>query len=471
MKPDTFARVKARGFRVVSQLNLPPGRYQVRVATANKTGKASSVLYDLEIPDFTAAPLTMSGVAMTAASAGEVPTVKPKDPLADFLPGPPTTAREFASCDLLVLFAEFYENQRNSPNHMLDFKAELRAEGGRVVGIADNVVRSCRGALEVWLAPPLARGHRSWSLCDSGGHAGRPWRDHRDIQIRVRENEISSRRCDGGYSFAGYGVKKLIPLLARYNIPAPVAGGLPVAALLAIFFYTRNTQLLTFDTTLQVPLQNTFFASVGFGASVLLLKRGGPLVLAMMLVASIVAALQNLLGGISAALLGQHPLMGVLAGSVTLTGGPRRLAFAPISACRVTVAPRGVSRRWGLSPSDSRWSAGTFLIDRHSHACGRRRGARGQLSRHRSRTRAGACGEMLKRMVLNLVLWSALAPALVSSWIVAWFTRPLNRAIDVALVRLDDVTGFSASRNGRSTTLGSVALAFFSSGVETLRPS
>ena len=34
--------------------------------------------------------------------------------------------------------------------------------------------------------------------------------------------------------FAGYGVKKLIPLLARYNIPAPVAGGLPVAALLPI---------------------------------------------------------------------------------------------------------------------------------------------------------------------------------------------------------------------------------------------
>jgi hypothetical protein len=27
--------------------------------------------------------------------------------------------------------------------------------------------------------------------------------------------------------FAGYGLKKLIPPLARYNIPAPVAGGLP----------------------------------------------------------------------------------------------------------------------------------------------------------------------------------------------------------------------------------------------------
>jgi ESS family glutamate:Na+ symporter len=130
--------------------------------------------------------------------------------------------------------------------------------------------------------------------------------------------------------FLGYGLKRLIPALARYNIPAPVAGGLPVAALFAIG-YAVDWRPLAFDTTLQTPLQNTFFASVGFGASVLLLKRGGPLVLIMMIVASIAAALQNVLGAVVASLLGEHPLMGVLAGSVTLTGGPATgLAFAPL---------------------------------------------------------------------------------------------------------------------------------------------
>ena len=74
----------------------------------------------------------MSGVALTSASAGQAPTVKPKDPLGDFLPGPPTAMREFEKGDLVVLFAEFYENSRAAA-HMLDFKAELRAEGGRVV--------------------------------------------------------------------------------------------------------------------------------------------------------------------------------------------------------------------------------------------------------------------------------------------------------------------------------------------------
>jgi VWFA-related protein len=133
LKPDTYERAQARGLRVLTQANLPPGRYQMRVAAGNRTGKAGSVVYDLEVPDFTKAPLVMSGVALTAASAGQAPTIKPKDPLGDFLPGPPTAEREFERGDLLVLFAEFYENVRGAAEHMLDFRAELRAEGGRVV--------------------------------------------------------------------------------------------------------------------------------------------------------------------------------------------------------------------------------------------------------------------------------------------------------------------------------------------------
>ena len=46
---------------------------------------------------------------------------------------------------------------------------------------------------------------------------------------------------------------------------------------------------------------------------------------------SLAAIAQNVIGIVSALALGQHPLMGVLAGSVTLTGGPATgLAFAPL---------------------------------------------------------------------------------------------------------------------------------------------
>src|SRR4030095_7793794 len=130
--------------------------------------------------------------------------------------------------------------------------------------------------------------------------------------------------------FVGYGLKRQVPPLTRYNIPAPVVGGLPVAALLALV-HAMDWPSPVFDTTLQTPLQNTFFASIGFGASLLVLRRGGPLVAIMMVVASLAAVLQNVVGGATAALLGEHPLMGVLAGSTTLTGGPATgLAFAPL---------------------------------------------------------------------------------------------------------------------------------------------
>jgi VWFA-related protein len=133
LKPDTLARAKSRGFRLVNQVSLPPGRYQIRIAAATRGGRTGSVLYDLEIPDFTKEKFVMSGVALTSRAAAEAPTVKPKDPLADYLPGPLTTMREFSRDDTIALFAEFYENNLSAAPHQLEFKAELRAEGGRVV--------------------------------------------------------------------------------------------------------------------------------------------------------------------------------------------------------------------------------------------------------------------------------------------------------------------------------------------------
>jgi VWFA-related protein len=133
LKPETLTRVKSQGFRVISQMELPPGRYQLRVAAAESGGTSGSVLYDLEVPDFYKTPLVMSGLALTAASAGQTPTARPKDPLRDFLPGPPTAAREFQRGDELALFAEVYENAAGSAAHKLDITTTVRADEGRVV--------------------------------------------------------------------------------------------------------------------------------------------------------------------------------------------------------------------------------------------------------------------------------------------------------------------------------------------------
>jgi len=130
--------------------------------------------------------------------------------------------------------------------------------------------------------------------------------------------------------FAGYALRKYIPALGRYNLPAPVLGGLLVAVV-ALIARTRGVTLVQFDTTLQSPLMIAFFTSVGFAAGISLLRHGGPLVLRFLLLASVFAVLQNVVGMAIASLFGLHPLFGVLVGSVTLTGGPATgLAFAPL---------------------------------------------------------------------------------------------------------------------------------------------
>ncbi|MEZ5283383.1 MAG: VWA domain-containing protein [Vicinamibacterales bacterium] len=133
MKPDTAARVRALGFRVVSQIDLPPGRYTLRVgAREGNTKTAGSVSYDLEVPNFTKDKLLMSSVALTSAASSVAPTARVKDPLQQLLPGPIATYREFPQADELALFAEIYDNSGNQP-HKVDITASLAAEGGQSV--------------------------------------------------------------------------------------------------------------------------------------------------------------------------------------------------------------------------------------------------------------------------------------------------------------------------------------------------
>ena len=129
---------------------------------------------------------------------------------------------------------------------------------------------------------------------------------------------------------AGYGLRRVIPPLRTYNLPAPVLGGLLIAILIAV---TRGqgVTLLKFDTSLQSPLMIAFFTAIGFGASLRMLRTGGPQVLRFFVLATVFAVVQNLAGILVAVAFGLQPLFGVLAGSVTLTGGPATgLAFAPL---------------------------------------------------------------------------------------------------------------------------------------------
>ncbi len=120
--------------------------------------------------------------------------------------------------------------------------------------------------------------------------------------------------------FIGYGVRRRIGVLDRFNIPAPVVGGFLFASI-ALALRQSGVLALEFDTTLQMPFMIAFFTTIGMGASLGLLKKGGPQVLLFFVLAASLAVVQNGVGIAIAKLLGADPLLGIISGSMTMTGG------------------------------------------------------------------------------------------------------------------------------------------------------
>ena len=120
--------------------------------------------------------------------------------------------------------------------------------------------------------------------------------------------------------FLGYFLNHKIPVLKKNNIPEPVVGGIAFS-FLTMALYLGWGISLSFDMTLKNPLMLVFFTTVGLGASLKLLVKGGPKVLIFLGVASVYLVCQNFIGVLLASLSDLHPLNGLLAGSVTLSGG------------------------------------------------------------------------------------------------------------------------------------------------------
>ncbi|MCW1388445.1 sodium/glutamate symporter [Acinetobacter baumannii] len=111
-----------------------------------------------------------------------------------------------------------------------------------------------------------------------------------------------------------------IDFLKRYNIPEPVAGGLG-AAVVSLLVHTFWGYSIVFSSELQTSFMLVFFASIGLSANFMKLKEGGTaLVIFLICVASFIVV-QNAVGMSLATLLGLDPLIGLIAGSITLTGG------------------------------------------------------------------------------------------------------------------------------------------------------
>lgn len=120
--------------------------------------------------------------------------------------------------------------------------------------------------------------------------------------------------------FTGYFCNSKVAFLRNNNIPEPVVGGIIFSILAAIAHSLFNFQL-QFDMSFKAPLMTIFFTTVGLGASFKLLLKGGPKVVLFLGVATLYLLIQNALGVSLAMASGIEPLMGLIGGSVTLSGG------------------------------------------------------------------------------------------------------------------------------------------------------
>lgn len=127
LKPETYQRFTSGGLRVLSRLNLPPARYQIRVGVHETVGGAvATVPYDLEVPEYTKKTFALSGLAITSTSAASLMTLKPDPILKNVFPAPPMATRVFNRDDVIGMFTELYDSSTPLA-HSVDFVVTVRS--------------------------------------------------------------------------------------------------------------------------------------------------------------------------------------------------------------------------------------------------------------------------------------------------------------------------------------------------------
>ena len=118
----------------------------------------------------------------------------------------------------------------------------------------------------------------------------------------------------------GRWIKKKVNFFEKFFIPAPVIGGTLFSIILLIGHQTE-TFTFSFNDDIKNLLMIAFFTTVGFSASLKILKKGGVGVALFLLAAVILVIIQDIVGPVLAKALGIDPLLGLAAGSIPLTGG------------------------------------------------------------------------------------------------------------------------------------------------------
>ncbi len=118
----------------------------------------------------------------------------------------------------------------------------------------------------------------------------------------------------------GMVLTRKVGFLQKFCIPSPVSGGI-IFSLFTLILYGWFDVEVSFDNTLSDVFMLAFFTSVGFQSDLKVIKQGGKLLVIMLTLLVVMIAMQNLMPMVITRLMGVDALIGMAAGSISMTGG------------------------------------------------------------------------------------------------------------------------------------------------------
>lgn len=141
-----------------------------------------------------------------------------------------------------------------------------------------------------------------------------------DGVFTITSNAVMTTTLAAVLLMIGYWIKGKVNILNKYCIPAPVVGGFLFMFITFIGFKT-NTFSFSFDTSFQSAFMLAFFTTVGLGASIQLLKKGGMLLIIYWLIAGVISIFQNIIGIGVSKITGLDAPYALLASAISMIGG------------------------------------------------------------------------------------------------------------------------------------------------------
>lgn len=196
---DARARVTAGGLRLFGRLQLPRGRYEIRVAADQPNGATGFAVTEVEVPDYTDRPLVVSDFVLASSAGTQFTTLEEDAVLRRALPAQPTPNRRFGRGETLTTFAEIYDSHWIL-SQQIGVTITVESEDGRRVFRGDRVLTtSNRGRFYLTGTLPL----RTFVpgtyrlVVEAHTRSGIPSNASQQLEFEVLDNSLDGSESNG----------------------------------------------------------------------------------------------------------------------------------------------------------------------------------------------------------------------------------------------------------------------------------